>query len=350
MRALIATPSMPGISVADVPLPGDGEVLLRTLEVGVCGTDREIAAGLYGSPPAGDDYLVIGHEVVAEVVAPQPGLPPGTLVTVTVRRGCDHCSACRSGLPDSCFEGTATEHGMLGLHGFAVDRFLARRSEIVPLAEVPRRQGVLLEPMSICERAWRHARHVMARGPHRLRHALVIGGGTLGALMATLIRALGLNVHVISRAAISSPSAAWFRRAGCTYATLGGPLGKHMHDQGHDIVVDTTGDAQVSVEAVAAVAPNGVLCLLGIDARVRQLRLDSLEFGSAIVEHNKAIIGSVNAAPSDWAAAAISLAAINRHHPGLLENLIGLRVPVHRHQEALDHRGSKAVISFEDVE
>ena len=38
------------------------------LDIGICGTDKEICSFEYGTPPAGDDYLVIGHESVAEIV------------------------------------------------------------------------------------------------------------------------------------------------------------------------------------------------------------------------------------------------------------------------------------------
>jgi glucose 1-dehydrogenase len=44
------------------PATDDGDILVETIAVGVCGTDREIAAGKLGSPPEGRDWLVFGHE------------------------------------------------------------------------------------------------------------------------------------------------------------------------------------------------------------------------------------------------------------------------------------------------
>ena len=44
----------------------EGEVAVRTLEVGVCGTDREISEG-FGVAPEGDDLLVLGHEFLGVV-------------------------------------------------------------------------------------------------------------------------------------------------------------------------------------------------------------------------------------------------------------------------------------------
>jgi threonine dehydrogenase-like Zn-dependent dehydrogenase len=65
MRALTLVPGRAGSgAVVDMPEPpeSDGPVLVRTLAVGVCGTDAEILAGDYGWAPEGEDRLILGHE------------------------------------------------------------------------------------------------------------------------------------------------------------------------------------------------------------------------------------------------------------------------------------------------
>src|SRR5215471_5395996 len=81
------------------------DVKLRMLDVGVCGTDREICAFQYGTPPEGADHLVIGHESLGEVVevgSAVSRLQRGDLVVPMVRRPCAHetCAACRAGRQD----------------------------------------------------------------------------------------------------------------------------------------------------------------------------------------------------------------------------------------------------------
>src|SRR5207237_9561744 len=76
------------------------DVKLRMLAVGVCGTDREICAFEYGTPPPGSDHFILGHESLGEVVEIGPAVTrvkPGDLVVATVRRPCGHesCAACR---------------------------------------------------------------------------------------------------------------------------------------------------------------------------------------------------------------------------------------------------------------
>jgi len=81
-----------------------GTVVLRPLEIGVCGTDREISHGLFGVP-ADEGVLVLGHEVLAVVAEDGHGFTRGDLVTATVRRSCCHCLACAESSPDSCLTG-----------------------------------------------------------------------------------------------------------------------------------------------------------------------------------------------------------------------------------------------------
>src|SRR5881392_3242203 len=97
----------------------EGEVLVRTLEVGVCGTDREISDGLFGIPPQDEPTLVLGHEALAVVEPTGYGFTRGELVTATVRRSCGHCVACAEDSPDSCLTGDYSESGITRLHGYA---------------------------------------------------------------------------------------------------------------------------------------------------------------------------------------------------------------------------------------
>ena len=64
MRALTVVPGVPNSARLDdvsEPPAADGDVLVETLAIGICGTDREIAAGDYGRAPAGQERLIIGH-------------------------------------------------------------------------------------------------------------------------------------------------------------------------------------------------------------------------------------------------------------------------------------------------
>src|SRR5438132_11510039 len=99
------------------------DVKLRMLEAGVCGTDKEICAFEYGTPPSGSEQLVIGHELLGEVV--EVGLKVTRvkvvdLVVPMVRRPCphDYCIAFRADRQDFCFTGEFHECRIKDSNGF----------------------------------------------------------------------------------------------------------------------------------------------------------------------------------------------------------------------------------------
>ena len=91
MRALTTLPgSSDSIRLDEIHEPdaSGGQVLVETLAIGICGTDREIIDGLYGSPPPGEERLILGHESLGRVLeAPaDSSLALGDLVVGIVRR------------------------------------------------------------------------------------------------------------------------------------------------------------------------------------------------------------------------------------------------------------------------
>ena len=163
MQALVTTPGRPhSTAVAEVPdpRPGPREVLLRTLEVGVCGTDREISEGSFGVAPDDSDRLVLGHELLGVVERDGHGFARGDLVAATVRRSCGQCAACGEGSPDACHTGAYSERGITRLDGFASDLVAESAEHLVAVPGSLGRLGVLAEPGSVCARAIRHARAV----------------------------------------------------------------------------------------------------------------------------------------------------------------------------------------------
>src|SRR5438128_10123893 len=199
MKAIAVFPSRREVKLIEQEPPtprAPTDVKLRMLEVGICGTDREIAAFQYGTPPAGSDHLVIGHESLGEVVEVGPAVSrvkPGDLVVPMVRRPCPHadCVACRAGRQDFCFTGDFSERGIKGLHGFMTETVVddERWMHLVP--PTLRDVAVLVEPLTIAEKALIQVSQVQQRLPwacgaapatgRRFRHrAVVLGAGPVG--------------------------------------------------------------------------------------------------------------------------------------------------------------------------
>ncbi|MEM6330058.1 MAG: alcohol dehydrogenase catalytic domain-containing protein, partial [Planctomycetota bacterium] len=209
------------ISAAEPPAPPAEAVRLKMLEVGVCGTDREIAAGDYGTPPAGEDHLVLGHESLAEVAdvgAGVQGLAVGDLVVPSVRRPCPHrwCTACQNGQQDFCYSGDFTERGIKQRHGYMAERVVERAEFLTAVPSGLRDVAVLIEPLTIAEKAltqiwgvqqrlpWACAIDPTAR-PSQGCNALVLGAGPVGLLGAMALAESGFRTHVYSREPLGGP-------------------------------------------------------------------------------------------------------------------------------------------------
>ena len=77
------------VELAEPAEPGERQVLCRTLELGICGTDRDILASAQPWIAPGAEFLVLGHECLARIEAVGPGvasLRPADLVVPLVRR------------------------------------------------------------------------------------------------------------------------------------------------------------------------------------------------------------------------------------------------------------------------
>lgn len=349
MQALVVRPGEAhSTRVADVPPPTvrEGEVALRTLEVGVCGTDREISEGLFGIAPEGDDVLVLGHEFLGVVERDGYGFARGDLVTAIVRRSCKHCLACSEGAPDSCLTGDYSERGITRLHGFARELVAEDPAQLIGIPRSLGRLGVLVEPASICERAIRHARAIGGRQPWELQRALVIGAGAIGMLSTYLLRLAGLDVWTAALDPAGDPRAELVAASGARYVSTGTEPLTSLREEagGFDLVVEATGNAQVMVDSIGMLRRSGVACLLGLDPRRRTVELDGRVIGVDTILENRVVFGSVNANRIDWLAAVESLDRTRERWPDVLPEFVGLRVPLDRFADAFGHAGVKATL------
>jgi threonine dehydrogenase-like Zn-dependent dehydrogenase len=345
VQALVTEPGVPDSArVEDVleVAPRAGEVPIRVLEVGICGTDREIAHGLFGAAPEGESKLVLGHEVLAVTTRDGDGFTRGELVTAIVRRSCGHCRACAEDSPDACFTGDYSERGITRLDGFAREVVAESASELIAVPSALGRLGVLGEPTSVCERALRHARVIASRQPWRLERALVVGGGAIGMLTTVLLRLEGVEVWTASLETTNPVVEAFGAKYVSTRETPLDELGSF------DLVVEAAGDAQLMADCLGLLRRGGVACLIGIDGRKQKVMLDGPVLGLDAVLENRVVFGSVSAQRQDWLAGLAALDRARERWQDALERIVGLRVPLDRFAEAFDHPAGKATLVLSD--
>jgi len=351
MQALVTRPGVRGstaVAAMPDPRPVGSEVLMRPVEVGVCGTDREISEGWFGVAPAGEELLILGHEMLARVERDGHGFARGDLVTATVRRSCGHCNACAAGAPDACDTGDYAEHGITGLHGFAAELVALPAEHIVPIPHALGRLGVLAEPASICSRALRHVQAVGGRQPWRPGRALVLGAGAIGMLCTYFLRLQGLDVWVSALEPPASEKARLVDAAGACYAQASETPAAALAAEtgGFDVVIVAAGSAQLSLDALGLLRRNGVACLLGIDGHDQQVHLHGPVIGVDAILGNRTLFGSVNSNVVDWHAAVEQLEAARRRWPDAIDRFVGLRTGLDDFAAAFAFGGVKATLTL----
>ena len=126
--------------------------------MGICGTDREEVSGGRAQAPEGQKELVIGHEMLGQVVSAGSSVTrvkAGDYAVFTVRRGCGECACCLMNRADMCQTGKYRERGIRGLDGYQTEFVVDREQYIVQVTAELEPVGVLMEPLSVVEKAIR---------------------------------------------------------------------------------------------------------------------------------------------------------------------------------------------------
>ena len=303
MRALALDFEARSLGWRDAPEPfffGSRDILYRVHEVGVCGTDRALAAFQLGRPPQGETHLVLGHEALGQVIdvgGNVEALNRGDWVVPSVRRACHPpCRSCGTGRRDLCTTGGYTERGIFGLHGYFTERAVDYEGDLLRVPPSLVDFGILIEPLSVAEKAVARAIQVHEGEPRR---ALVLGAGPIGILAAMVLHIRGYDVRVHSREPADHPRVALLAMQGIAYDPA-------LSHEPADIIIEATGSAEPAFAVLARMAPLAVMVLLGAPDTT-----GPLPFMRMIV-NNQAVVGSVNADPQSFAAAATDLAQFNR--------------------------------------
>jgi len=343
------------VDAKEPPSPGPGEVLCRTLELGVCGTDREILSS--GKPwmPPGEDYLILGHECLAKIEAIGAGVSEfqqGDLVTPLVRRATID-SAIRA---DMLTFGDYTERGIVEEHGFSSPLWLDRPEYLIPVDPDLRDIAVFTEPLSIAEKA---ANEAIALQQARLGdqvwseapRVLVTGMGPIGfaAIIAAVCR--GWPVAMYGRDANDSARATLAKRLGAEYlpASTAPLAGDGSFRNGYDFILECTGAEQIMIEATEVLNARGVMAWLGADRTPRPMSLNVASAMRRGVIGNHLHLGSVNAAARDFHDALAHLRQMKSTHPQETAELITDRTSFDDalpHYTKRDKQGVKVVVEY----
>ncbi len=352
MKALAWQPKRGAVEILEIPRPRiehEGQVLVRLIEGGLCGTDREIVRARRGRLPEGCEFMILGHETLAEVVEvgkDAVALRPGDRVAIAPRRPCARCSQCWRGRPDLCETGQYRERGIIGLHGMFAEYVVDSAEFVFSLAPELHEIGVLMEPASVLAKTL--TRVALARrslfGAESSQRVLVLGAGPIGILAALFARLESEQVQVVSLEGDESLPAKLLRSAGVSYTQAAS-----FEAGGFECLIDCTGHPTAAFEHLDRLTHNAVVALLGAVPHGTRQEIDVGSFLTNTIVKNLVFLGIVNADEAAWRRAARDLAAIQERHPGLLASLLTHRFGWKQAPQAFFERQAdeiKAVIDF----
>ena len=191
MQRVVVSASGVALIEASVPSPGPGEVLVRTVLAGICGSDTHALAGLH---PFIELPYFPGHEVAGTVEAvgdDVTAVGPGDRVVLEPFLPCWECKQCRAGRQNVCerlrFFGCAHDQGAMAAF-FTVD---VRRLHVVPDG-LSWAQAAMIEPIGTPVHA------IGLAGWVTDRTVAILGAGTIGLLLVQVARAYGVRRVVVT--------------------------------------------------------------------------------------------------------------------------------------------------------
>ena len=360
MRAVAVYPSERRFSIIDHPEPAldsPSGVKLRMLDVGICGTDKEIVSFEYGTPPEGSSYLIIGHESLGEVVEVGPQvsrLKIGDLAVPTVRRPCGDptCIACRADRQDFCYTGKFTERGINKRHGYMTEFVVEEERYVNPVPRALRDVAVLVEPLTIAEKGIAQLKLIQQRLPwlEKGSRALVLGGGPVGLLGAMKLVLEGFDTTVYSRTPAASNLGKLVTSFGAKFApaetTSIADLARQIGSI--DVVYEAVGASSLAFEVIPYLGTNGVFIFTGVPGRKGPVSIDTDAIMRDAVLKNQLIFGTVNASTASFAEAIGDIGSFLTKWPEALRSLITRRWPLDQAAEPLAGKsgGIKNVIAI----
>jgi D-arabinitol dehydrogenase (NADP+) len=262
-------------AVTDVPMPSVGprDVRIKIHQAGVCGTDLHLHHGTYiGTYP-----LTPGHEMVGEIDeagADVTRFQPGQRVTVNPNIYCGECDHCLAGRLNLCLHAQALG---VTLPGFFAEYVTVDHRQVFSVDGLDLDTAVLVEPTACAV----HGVETLDIRPGS--HALVIGAGPTGTLLAQLIAGGGaasvtvadivpFKLDTVSRLGVDHTIHLAGNADDAEKLRDASPTG-----DGYDMVVEATGVTAVGTMCLPLTRSGGTLLIYGVPRATERLAISPFD-------------------------------------------------------------------------
>ncbi|MFE0188470.1 L-threonine 3-dehydrogenase [Streptomyces sp. NPDC059008] len=267
MKALVKQKAEPGLWLTEVPEPdcGPGDVLIKVLRTGICGTDLHIRAWDGWAQQSIATPLTIGHEFVGEVVRTGrevADIKPGDLVSGEGHLVCGKCRNCLAGRRHLC---RATVGLGVGRDGaFAEYVALPAGNVWVHRSPVDLDIAAVFDPFG-------NAVHTALSFPLVGEDVLITGAGPIGIMAAAVARHAGARNVMITD--VSESRLALARKVGVSLAlnvadaTIAEGQRALGLREGFDIGLEMSGRPEAMRDMIANMTHGGRIAVLGLPAQ-----------------------------------------------------------------------------------
>jgi len=267
VKALYKAPGGPGLEMIELPEPeaGPGEVKIRVLRTGICGTDLHIAAWDAWAQGAVNAPLIPGHEFSGVVVALGEGVDSVAVGDHVSGEGHIVCGSCRN-----CLAGR--KHLCIRTIGLGVNRDGAFAEYVVmPAGNVWKQPADLDLDLAAIFDPFGNAAHTALSFPLVGEDVLITGAGPIGLMALKVARHAGARYIVITDV---QPARLELARAmGADLAidvsteTIASAQQRLGMREGFDVALEMSGHASALPDIVANLNHGGRIAVLGLPSQ-----------------------------------------------------------------------------------
>ena len=287
---LIDEPFQIKVTDTEMPVPKEGEALLKVLYGGICGAD---VASYTGNQPFTTYPRIPGHEFSAQIVSipdNDRGLKPGDIVTANPYFNCGECYSCRRGFVNCC-----TDNQTMG-----VQRDGAFREYIVmPVERIYDGKGLSAKELALVE-PFTISYHALHRAPVKPGdNVLVVGAGPIGLFALIAAKAQGARVYVADILQGRLEKALHFGADGVINSSENDIVSEAMRitsGNGFDVCVEACGQSVTFLACIDCAAFAANIILIGNGKR------ETTFLHSILLKKELNVFGSRNSFPKDFKA------------------------------------------------
>jgi threonine 3-dehydrogenase len=278
MRALVKARPEPGLWLeeAEVPRPGNGDVLIRVRKTSICGTDLHIHRWDAWAQATIPVPMVVGHEFmgeIAEVGADVVGLEVGQRVAGEGHITCGHCRNCKGGRREFCHNHIGV--GVTRQGAFAEYVVLPAQNVFAVPAHIDDNLAAILDPLG-------NATHTSLRYDVVGEDVLITGAGPIGAMAAAIVRHIGARNIVVTD--VNPFRLDMATKLGATHVVdvsseeLGPVMAELGMTEGFDVGLEMSGAESAFNQMLDAMNHGGRIAVLGIPAGPMTLDVNDVIF------------------------------------------------------------------------